>query len=549
MRRAELQLVVGAGTGDHARAERPAELHAAEADASCGRLHEHALARRDARAVDQRQVRGVVRDAERDGVGNGMPSGSTCTRPNRRAPASRSHRTELRRRPAGPAQSPEHPARPRARGPRLPRPARTATRLHLIATAADQHVGEVAADRLDLDADLAGPGTRSGSSVGSSWSGSPKARISIACIGAGYPIRRSESSDSGKRRLTPSGIAERVRGGVSMAPGRRLVRARGFGTRGLMHDRLQQLASEPRHVVVICGGAVSGSEAAAYRRGSRHVRDRARTERAPVRQDRGRPAALARQAARQGIRAHRRQPEPPRRVLRAAGPSSASTSRSSRSRRSWGASAVLLANGAWRDRPLPVPGADAYAARGWSTRTRSSTGSTTTKTPATPGPRYEVSDDAIVRRRRPRVGRRGQDRQHRAVSHAHCAQRGIEVSVVEMEHKGISGHAGAASRRSRTRSACEVARCTTGAASRDMPLAFAKPGATPEQIAEDRRRAREDGRHPAREIPRARARLRGAGRADRRGRSHGRAVTSAAAKCATASRSRSPAASTTCAPT
>src|SRR4029434_9230401 len=30
----------------------------------------------------------------------------------------------------------------------------------------------------------------------------------------------------------------------------------------------------------------------------------------------------------------------------------------------WGFSAVVLANGAWRDRPLPVEGADAYVGRG-----------------------------------------------------------------------------------------------------------------------------------------------------------------------------------------
>ena len=30
--------------------------------------------------------------------------------------------------------------------------------------------------------------------------------------------------------------------------------------------------------------------------------------------------------------------------------------------RSWGFSAIVLANGAWRDRPLPIPGADKYVA-------------------------------------------------------------------------------------------------------------------------------------------------------------------------------------------
>ena len=32
--------------------------------------------------------------------------------------------------------------------------------------------------------------------------------------------------------------------------------------------------------------------------------------------------------------------------------------------REWGFHAVVLANGAWRDRPLPVEGADAYVGKG-----------------------------------------------------------------------------------------------------------------------------------------------------------------------------------------
>jgi NADPH-dependent glutamate synthase beta subunit-like oxidoreductase len=52
----------------------------------------------------------------------------------------------------------------------------------------------------------------------------------------------------------------------------------------------------------------------------------------------------------------------------------------------WGFSAVLLAQGAWRDRPFPVDGAERYVERGWSTRTRSSTGSTTIRNATTPAP-------------------------------------------------------------------------------------------------------------------------------------------------------------------
>ena len=43
----------------------------------------------------------------------------------------------------------------------------------------------------------------------------------------------------------------------------------------------------------------------------------------------------------------------------------------------WGFSAVILANGAWRDRELGVPGAEQFVDKAWFTKIRSSIGTTT----------------------------------------------------------------------------------------------------------------------------------------------------------------------------
>src|SRR5579864_3800490 len=126
---------------------------------------------------------------------------------------------------------------------------------------------------------------------------------------------------------------------------------------------LEELASQPRHVVAICGGAVSGSEAAAicaaqgitaivFEQNARpygkiedglprwHDRLRAKEYKA-IDENLGRPGVYF----------------VPRTKLGVDLPFEELTAR-------WGVSAVLLANGAWRDRPLPVPGAHDFVGKG-----------------------------------------------------------------------------------------------------------------------------------------------------------------------------------------
>ena len=143
--------------------------------------------------------------------------------------------------------------------------------------------------------------------------------------------------------------------------------------------------STPRHVVAVVGGATAGAEAAAMLAAPRGHGGGLRAERPAVRQDRGRPAALARQAAAQGIRDHQRQAVPPRRPLRAL--------HQDRPRRGFprpglgvgvqrgAARARRLARPAAAGRPAPTT----TSARASSTRTRSSTGSTTSPSGATTG--------------------------------------------------------------------------------------------------------------------------------------------------------------------
>jgi ferredoxin/flavodoxin---NADP+ reductase len=52
----------------------------------------------------------------------------------------------------------------------------------------------------------------------------------------------------------------------------------------------------------------------------------------------------------------------------------------------WGFSAVVLANGAWRDRKLGIPGAEEFVDKGWFTRIHSFIGTTTRMKTTTQGP-------------------------------------------------------------------------------------------------------------------------------------------------------------------
>lgn len=62
----------------------------------------------------------------------------------------------------------------------------------------------------------------------------------------------------------------------------------------------------------------------------------------------------------------------------------------------WGFTAVILALGAWRDRPLPVPGADQYVGRGLIYQNPFIHWFNHYHEPDYPGPHYQIADGAIV---------------------------------------------------------------------------------------------------------------------------------------------------------
>ncbi len=64
--------------------------------------------------------------------------------------------------------------------------------------------------------------------------------------------------------------------------------------------------------------------------------------------------------------------------------------------RDWSFSAVVLACGAWRDRPFPVPGADAYVDRGLIYQNPFIVWFNHAEEPDYTGPRYEAEDGALV---------------------------------------------------------------------------------------------------------------------------------------------------------
>ncbi len=104
--------------------------------------------------------------------------------------------------------------------------------------------------------------------------------------------------------------------------------------------------------------------------------------------------------------------------------------------REWGFTAVLLAHGAWRDRPLPVEGADAYAGRGLVYQNAFIYWFNHFPERCYDGPRYEVVDGAIV------VG--GglasidvmKALQIESVRRA-LAARGVDEEMLRLEHEGI----------------------------------------------------------------------------------------------------------------
>ena len=104
--------------------------------------------------------------------------------------------------------------------------------------------------------------------------------------------------------------------------------------------------------------------------------------------------------------------------------------------REWGFHAVVLANGAWRDRPLPVEGADAYLGRGLVYQNPFIIWFNHAGEKDYEGPRFEPQDDVIV------VGGGLASIDVAKALMLECTraklrESGIEESVLELEVKGI----------------------------------------------------------------------------------------------------------------
>ena len=104
--------------------------------------------------------------------------------------------------------------------------------------------------------------------------------------------------------------------------------------------------------------------------------------------------------------------------------------------REWGFSSVVLANGAWRDRPLPVPGADALLGRGLIYQNPFIIWFNHNEEANYEGERFEVLDDALVIG----GGLASIDVAKVLMLESACARlraRGIETDLVELEVRGL----------------------------------------------------------------------------------------------------------------
>jgi len=148
--------------------------------------------------------------------------------------------------------------------------------------------------------------------------------------------------------------------------------------------------------------------------------------------------------------------------------------------RRWGFSALVLACGAWRDRPLPVEGADAFVGRGLVYQNPFIIWFNHAGEAAYEGPRFEPMDGALV------VG--GGLASIDVVKvlmletvRARLAERGIAVPMLELEVKGIPKLLAAHGLRFEE---LGLAGCTLFYRRRaeDMPLVEPPEGATPERL-------------------------------------------------------------------
>jgi NADPH-dependent glutamate synthase beta subunit-like oxidoreductase len=146
----------------------------------------------------------------------------------------------------------------------------------------------------------------------------------------------------------------------------------------------------------------------------------------------------------------------------------------------WGFDLVVLANGAWRDRPLPITGAEMYINRGLVYQNAFIYWFNHYREPGYDGPTYEVHDDAVV------VGGGLASIDVIKVlqletTARRLVERGIDVDLIEMEVDGIPETLAAHKLRWED---LGLWGCTLYYRRRieDMPLAEVPEKATPEQI-------------------------------------------------------------------
>ena len=160
------------------------------------------------------------------------------------------------------------------------------------------------------------------------------------------------------------------------------------------------MSTSGQYFVAVVGGAISGSVSAEILADHRDPRGCVRAEHQALRKDRRRFAALARRTAQTGIRPNRRAPKKTKRLLHSLPdpefPRPGRTSSLKHLSNRWGFSAVILANGAWRDRDLGVPGADKFVGRGLVYQNRLIHWYNHKNEKGYSGPRYETPDGALV---------------------------------------------------------------------------------------------------------------------------------------------------------
>ncbi len=242
------------------------------------------------------------------------------------------------------------------------------------------------------------------------------------------------------------------------------------------------MALGPQHVVLIAGGAVSGSEAAAQlaRRGVRCF----------VLEQNDRPYGKIEDGLPRWHVNLRRQEEQ-KIDDKLAHPSIHFVPRTKLGRDlrleevlSWGLSAVVLAVGAWRDRPLPLSGVDEYVGRGFYYQNPLVYWFNHYPEPDYDGPKVELADDALI----VGGGLASLDvvkiLMLETVNRA-LEERGHKMDLYEMERRGIAkilGELGLTLGDLGVQGCTLTARRPVG----DMPLAEMPEGATPEQAAKTR---------------------------------------------------------------